>query len=29
MVAEFARNGVEADHWIVPVESDGARIVAQ
>jgi homoserine kinase len=29
MVAEFARNGVEADHWIVTVESDGARIVAQ
>lgn len=27
MVAEFARNGVETDHWIVPVESDGARIV--
>ena len=27
MVAEFARNGVETDHWIVAVESDGARIV--
>ncbi|MEY4357520.1 MAG: Homoserine kinase [Pseudomonadota bacterium] len=28
MLAEFARNGVECDHWVVPVESDGARIVA-
>ncbi len=28
MVEEFGRNGVEVDHWIVPVESDGARIVA-
>lgn len=28
MVAEFARHGVETDHWIVPVESAGARIVA-
>lgn len=27
MVSEFARNGVETDHWIVPVESAGARIV--
>ncbi|MBM4192649.1 MAG: homoserine kinase [Gammaproteobacteria bacterium] len=27
MVAEFARNGVAADHWVVPVESAGARIV--
>lgn len=27
MVAEFARNGVETDHWIVPVQSSGARIV--
>lgn len=29
MVAEFARNGVATDHWIVAVESEGARIVAQ
>lgn len=28
MVAEFARNGVATDHWVVPVESDGARVVA-
>jgi homoserine kinase len=28
MVAEFARSGIETDHWVVPVESDGARIVA-
>lgn len=28
MVTEFSRNGVAADHWVVPVESDGARIVA-
>ncbi len=28
MVAEFARNGVAADHWVVPVESDGARVIA-
>jgi hypothetical protein len=27
MVAEFVRNGVETDHWIVPVQSDGARVV--
>jgi homoserine kinase len=27
MVAEFARNGVETDHWIVAVESGGARIL--
>lgn len=27
MVSEFARHGVETDHWVVPVESDGARIV--
>ncbi len=27
MVAEFARHGVETDHWVVPVESDGARII--
>ncbi|NDF86054.1 MAG: homoserine kinase [Gammaproteobacteria bacterium] len=29
MVKEFANNGVETDHWIVAVESDGARVVAQ
>jgi len=28
MVAEFARHGVATDHWVVPVESDGARVVA-
>jgi len=28
MLAEVARNGVECDPWVVPVESDGARIVA-
>jgi homoserine kinase len=27
MVEEFARNGVETDHWVVPVESEGARVV--
>jgi homoserine kinase len=27
MVAEFARHGVETDHWVVPVESDGARVI--
>ncbi len=27
MVAEFARNGVETDHWVVPVQSSGARVV--
>jgi homoserine kinase len=27
MVEEFARNGVATDHWIVPVESEGARVV--
>ncbi len=27
MIAEFARNGVEVDHWITAVESAGARIV--
>jgi homoserine kinase len=27
MVAEFLRNGVETDHWIVSVQSDGARVV--
>ena len=27
MVSEFARNGVETDHWVVPVQSAGARIV--
>jgi homoserine kinase len=27
MVDEFARNGVETDHWIVPIESAGAREV--
>jgi hypothetical protein len=29
MVTEFARNGIETDHWIVAVESDGARIVGE
>jgi len=28
MVQEFARHGVETDHWIVRVESDGARVVS-
>lgn len=28
MVEEFARHGVQTDHWVVPVESDGARVVA-
>jgi homoserine kinase len=27
MVEEFARHGVQTDHWVVPVESDGARVV--
>jgi len=27
MVTEFGRHGVEVDHWIVPVQSDGARVV--
>lgn len=27
MVSEFASHGVETDHWVVPVESAGARIV--
>ena len=27
MTAEFGRHGVEADHWTVPVQSDGARSV--
>jgi homoserine kinase len=29
MVSEFARHGVATDHWKVPVQSDGARVVAQ
>lgn len=28
MVEEFARHGVETDHWVVRVESDGARVVS-
>lgn len=28
MVEEFARNGVETDHWIVPIDSEGARVVS-
>jgi hypothetical protein len=28
MVQEFARHGVETDHWVVGVESDGARVVS-
>lgn len=28
MVEEFARHGVQTDHWIVPVESDGARVIS-
>ena len=28
MVAAFARHGVEVDHWVVPVDSEGARVVA-
>jgi len=28
MVQEFARHGVETDHWVVRVESDGARVVS-
>ncbi|MCP5467171.1 MAG: homoserine kinase [Steroidobacteraceae bacterium] len=27
MIAEFARNGVEVDHWVVPVQSAGARVI--
>lgn len=27
MVAAFRSNGVESDHWTVPLQSDGARIV--
>ena len=27
MVDEFARHGVETDHWVVAVESEGARVV--
>jgi len=27
-VEEFARHGVETDHWVVRVESDGARVVS-
>jgi homoserine kinase len=27
MIGEFARNGVEADQWIVPLQSEGARII--
>jgi homoserine kinase len=27
MVAAFEQNGVESDHWIVTVQSDGARLV--
>jgi homoserine kinase len=29
MVAEFAANGIETDHWIVAVESAGARVVSE
>lgn len=29
MVAEFAANGIETDHWIVAVDSPGARILAE
>jgi homoserine kinase len=29
MVAEFARHELEADHWIIEVQSAGARIVAE
>ena len=28
MVAAFASHGVEVDHWVVPVDSEGARVVA-
>jgi hypothetical protein len=28
MVEGFARHGVEVDHWVVPVESEGARVIA-
>jgi homoserine kinase len=28
MVDGFARHGVEVDHWVVPVESEGARVLA-
>lgn len=27
MVAEFGRHGIETDHWVVDVESSGARLV--
>jgi hypothetical protein len=27
MAAEFARHGIEADYWTVPVQSDGARVI--
>ncbi|MFZ9708501.1 MAG: homoserine kinase [Steroidobacteraceae bacterium] len=27
MIEQFARQGVQVDHWIVPIESDGARLV--
>jgi homoserine kinase len=27
MVDEFARHGVETDHWVVPVQSSGARVL--
>ena len=29
MVAEFAANGIETDHWIVAVESAGARVISE
>jgi len=29
MVAEFAANGIETDHWIVAVESAGARVTSE
>ena len=28
MRGEFARHGVEVDHWVLPIDSPGARIVA-
>lgn len=27
MIREFGRGGVEVDHWVVPVESQGARVI--
>lgn len=27
MVDEFSRHGVETDHWVMPVDSEGARIL--